>query len=110
MTPSRWVQINDLFNVVVEQAPAEQQRILNGVRARDPDLVDTVEALLQQTAANWSVFPGREKSGELLATLPGGILQERYRLDRQLGQSGFGVVYLAYDERLHQKPVVVKFL
>jgi hypothetical protein len=51
MTPARWVQINNLFNAVVDRDPAEQKRILAGVRAQDPELVDTVEALLQQSSS-----------------------------------------------------------
>ncbi|MGA2588739.1 MAG: protein kinase [Bryobacteraceae bacterium] len=40
----------------------------------------------------------------------GNLLGNRYRIVRQLGKGGFGVVYLAHDEQLHQRPVVIKVL
>src|SRR6266849_6707360 len=46
------------------------------------------------------------KTVELLG--PGSLLSQRYRIEREIGQGGFGTVYLAHDQQLHNKPVVIK--
>ncbi|MGH9846787.1 MAG: protein kinase [Blastocatellia bacterium] len=39
-----------------------------------------------------------------------GLLKDRYRFGKELDRGAIGVVYLAYDERLHSRPVVIKVL
>ncbi len=41
---------------------------------------------------------------------PGRLLKDRYLLEKELGRGGMGVVYLARDQQLLSKPVVVKVL
>lgn len=42
--------------------------------------------------------------------LNGQTLDHRYSIEKQIGQGGVGVVYLARDQKLHDKPVVIKVL
>jgi hypothetical protein len=48
-----------------------------------------------------------------MTSLPSGTglrLKDRYVIEKELGRGGIGVVYLARDEQLHSRPVVIKVL
>ncbi len=40
----------------------------------------------------------------------GQLIKNRYKLQQELGKGGMGVVYLAHDTQLHNRPVVIKVL
>lgn len=42
--------------------------------------------------------------------LLGMVLNNRYRIERELGRGGFGAVFLAIDQQLMDRPVVIKIL
>src|SRR5215470_9179486 len=45
-----------------------------------------------------------------VSELTGGLLSGRYQIERELDRGGMGAVYLARDQQLHARPVVVKVL
>jgi serine/threonine protein kinase len=60
------------------------------------------------TLYSGSVIPSANRN--LSELTPGAILGERYLIEKELGRGGIGIVYLARDQRIHGRPVVIKLL
>jgi serine/threonine protein kinase len=59
--------------------------------------------------ANTDTQTAAQPSDSLTGPLdPGVVLQQRYRIERLLGGGGMGMVYLAHDQRLSNRPCAIK--
>jgi Tol biopolymer transport system component len=104
--PARWQRAGELFDRAVELSPAERRAFLEQTVPADPGLRAEVEALLaaDQSAVAFLAEPA-DPGGELLAQAvlerdaeaAADRLGQRlgaFRLVREIGQGGMGVVYL----------------
>lgn len=120
MGPRQWDHVRELFHRVLD-VPADRRSAFLKEVCDDLQLRAEVESLLANTEGSGfldaaaapglrdallaaSYAPGRTALG------PGDLLKDRYRLEQQLGQGGFGRVFLASDQQLHSRRVVVKAL
>jgi serine/threonine-protein kinase len=118
--PERWRQIEALFERALDLLPEERSAFLDQACAEDPQLRKQVEALLaaDESAGGFLGTPAGEYAADLLSDdaaeeegepdLQGRLLGP-YRLIRQIGSGGMGVIYAAEDTRLGRR-VAVKLL
>ncbi|HEX6649216.1 MAG TPA: protein kinase, partial [Pyrinomonadaceae bacterium] len=116
MTPERWQQVKDVFNLALEYAPAERPGFVSRACDQDVDLQKEVESLLAAHEKDGSFIdsPAYKAASEWIvdeqpAELKPGQVLDSYEITSLIGRGGMGEVYLAHDKRLRRK-VALKLL
>jgi hypothetical protein len=104
VTPERWRRVNDLFHAALQQDPPRRAQFLATAAPDDPQLVSEVLSLLasHDTAHGFLETPAWGVAADLI--LEDEALAGRevgaYRVIREIGRGGMGIVYAAEDTRL----------
>ena len=117
MTPERWKTVQTLFEAALKKAPADRLAYLQEACENDTALFLEVSSLLSADEAPDSMLEGHAM--ELLSTdldapaipsLQGSVIGP-YRLQKQIGEGGMGLVYLAERiDGLFEQQVAIKII
>ena len=113
MTPERWQQIKDVFNLALEYEAGQRSSFLSQACDHDAALQKEVESLLAAHDKDGSFIdsPAYKAASELMleSELKPGQVVGSYEITSFIGRGGMGEVYLAEDKRLRRK-VALKLL
>lgn len=110
MKQADWDRIQEIYHEARKLSPVEQRAYVEKASAGDRLLADEVMALLAQDDASFLESPVALPLFSSENDLVGTTIDERYFIEKNLGEGGMSEVYLARDLRVNRKAVVVKIL
>jgi tRNA A-37 threonylcarbamoyl transferase component Bud32 len=109
-SPEQWSRIKEIVADALEFATDAREQFIIEACQGDASLLEEVRSLLtdQRTVLH---DPAAVHPPSLLSSIgPGSVLNGRYVVDNQLGKGGFATAWLALDQQLLNRRVVVKLL
>ncbi|HEU0254161.1 MAG TPA: protein kinase, partial [Pyrinomonadaceae bacterium] len=105
ITPERWQQIKNVFNLALEYEPAQRSSFLSQACDNDEALQKEVESLLAAHEKDGSFIdsPAFKAMVDHTPELRAGQVVGTYEITSFLGRGGMGEVYVAHDKRLGRK-------
>ena len=115
LPPDDWTALEPMIDALLDAAPGDRVALLTELSAGDAVRHARLTALLAECEAKLPILerPAEERFDTLLVpeeeiALPG-VLGDRYKIERELGQGGMARVYLALDLK-HSRNVAVKVI
>ena len=115
MTARELEAVRALLRAALALPAAERSRFLDAQSSHSMDVRREVESLLSvhEEATGFLETPLAELAGASSPFVPipaGTLLASRYRVEREIAESDFATVYMATDEQIGSKAVVIKVL
>ncbi len=100
-----WDRLEELFSELIGLAPGDRAARLEDIRVEDPKLVEELVSLLPHDDPDFERF-------RVVSVVPGprGNTIGPYRIVRELGSGGMGVVYLAEQQTPVERQVALKVI
>jgi serine/threonine protein kinase len=107
LTPEKWRNLNEIFQLAVEQPSATREAFLNHACGGDVSLKSRIEEMLRNHSRSGGLLdtpPWQQAAANPAHTLcfrPGQVVAGRYEIVRFIARGGMGEVYEAKDLELN---------